>query len=166
MLPFSNLTLPTLITVSTMVQGWHRGERAIQKRVGYDKAMTLAYKWIDEEMPEEHRIFHTTRLPFIPVTTLDEEGRPWSCILAGAEGKPGFVTSPKWDRLDMHVRVWEGDPFKENIEQYGDGKNVLIAGIGIEFSTRRRNKFAGHISVARKRDDEYRITAMVNQAIG
>ena len=152
-----------------MVQGWHRGERAIQKKVGFDGVMTMAWTWIDEEMPEEHREFHTTRLPFIPVTTLDDEGRPWSCILAGASGEPGFASSSvaRWNQLDMKVRVWDGEPFAENIQRYWSDGKVLFAGIGIEFSTRRRNKFAGYVSAAEKcGSDEYNITTVVNQAIG
>lgn len=164
MLPL-NLTLSTLYA-TTMVQGWHRGELAIQKKLGYDGPMAIGYSWIEQELPEEHRVFHTTRLPFIPVTTLDDTGRPWSCILAGSAGEPGFVSSPNWDRLDMDVRVWPGDPFKENINLFGTGQKILAAGIGIEFSTRRRNKFAGYISDVRKHGDSYQIKLIVNQAIG
>ncbi|KAJ3549925.1 hypothetical protein NM688_g5126 [Phlebia brevispora] len=150
-----------------MVQGWHRGERSIQKKLGFDGPMKMAYTWIDEEMPEEHRVFHTTRLPFIPVTTLDDQGRPWSCIFAGESGQPGFVSSPHWERLDMNVKVWPGDPFGENVKLFEKGKGKLLtAGIGIEFSTRRRNKFAGHIHDVRKHGDSYQIKMIVNQAIG
>ena len=96
----------------------------------------------------------------------DAEGRPWSCMFAGASGKPGFVSSPNWVRLDMEVHVWDGDPFKENVNEFSQEGGMLAAGIGIEFSTRRRNKFAGHISEIRKRGDTYRLKMMVNQAIG
>ena len=148
------------------LQGWHRGERAIHKKLGFYGPMATAYTWIDAEMPEQHRTFHTQQLPFIPVTTVDQEGRPWSCILAGPSGEPGWVSSPHWDSLVMNAHVWEGDPFKENINAYGAGEKVLIAGIGIEFPTRRRNKFAGHVSEVRKHGDTYKIKTVVNQAIG
>ncbi len=65
----------------------------------------------------------------------------------------------------MNVRVWEGDPFKENVESFRDGK-MLMAGIGIEFSTRRRNKFAGHVFELRQIGDTYQLKMVVNQAIG
>ncbi|KAF7795439.1 hypothetical protein EIP86_006597 [Pleurotus ostreatoroseus] len=149
-----------------MLQGWHRGERAIQKKLGFDGTMRMAYIWIDGEMPEEHRIFHTTRLPFIPVTTLDEEGRPWSCIFAGVSGKPGFVTSSRWDSMDMVIKTWPGDPFRNNVRLFGRKNKMLAAGIGIEFSTRRRNKFAGHISSVHQDGDIYKLNLIVNQAIG
>lgn len=124
----------------------------------------MAYTWIEAEMPEQHRVFHSTRLPFIPVTTLDAEGRPWTSIFAGQSGEPGFVSSPKWDRLLMNIHTWEGDPFNENVKLFGG--QMLAAGIGIEFSTRRRNKFAGHIFDIRKNVDSYHIEMIVYQAIG
>lgn len=58
---------------STMpvLNGWHKGERSIQKKLGFDAVMTTGYTWIDGSLPEQHRLFHTTRLPFMPITTLD-----------------------------------------------------------------------------------------------
>ena len=47
-----------------------------------------------------------------------------------------------------------------------DGKKLLAAGIGIEFSTRRRNKFAGYIRDIHKKGDSYHLEMIVNQAIG
>ncbi|KAI0086996.1 hypothetical protein BDY19DRAFT_893860 [Irpex rosettiformis] len=148
-----------------ILQGWHHGERAIQRKLGFDGPMSQAYTWIDGEMPEQHRIFHTTRLPFIPMTTLDASGRPWSSIVAGPSGKPGFVTSPNWDLLEMDIRTWDGDPFAGNIAAAG-GNEILTAGIGIELSTRRRNKFAGRISKIQQDGRAYKLRVEVNQAIG
>jgi hypothetical protein len=148
-----------------VLQGWHHSERAIQRKLGFDGPMATAYTWIDGEMPEEHRVFHTTRLPFIPMTTLDSRGRPWSSILASASGKPGFITSPSWDCLKMTIRPWDGDPFKENVGAVA-GRDLLAAGIGIEFSTRRRNKFAGRITHLHEDGDVYHLSMNVNQAIG
>ncbi|EKM50229.1 uncharacterized protein PHACADRAFT_188542 [Phanerochaete carnosa HHB-10118-sp] len=148
-----------------MLQGWHRGERSIQQKLGFAGPMSMAYTWIDGEMDEQHREFHTTRLPFIPVTTLDNQHRPWTSIFAGSTGEPGFVSSPSWNRLDMEIKVWEGDPFWENHEHF-DGEKMLAAGIGIELSTRRRNKFAGHIFAMRQKKDQFRLKLIVNQAIG
>ncbi len=158
-------TLTLTLTTMGVLQGWHHGERAIQRRLGFDGPMSMAFTWIDGEMPEQHREFHTTRLPFIPMTTLDASGRPWSSIIAGSSGKPGFVTSPRWDLLEMDIRTWEGDPFPDNAAAAG-GQDMLTAGIGIEFSTRRRNKFAGRISDLRQEGNAYRLRIEVNQAIG
>ncbi|KAI0696260.1 hypothetical protein BC835DRAFT_1414382 [Cytidiella melzeri] len=89
--------------------------------------MSTAFTWIEGEIPEQHRIFDSTRLPFIPLTTLDRAGPPWSSILAGSSGESGFVTSPRWDQLELEVHIWDGDPFST------------------ELTTRRRNQFAGSI---------------------
>ena len=145
--------------------GWHHGERAIQRKLGFDGPMSQAYTWIEAEMPEQHRTFHTTRLPFIPITTLDAYERPWSSIVAGPSGQPGFVTSPNWDLLEMSIRTWDGDPLADNVALV-DGKDMLTAGIGIEFSTRRRNKFAGRIFDVQQHGKAYKLRVEVNQAIG
>ncbi|KAH7925123.1 hypothetical protein BV22DRAFT_1089574 [Leucogyrophana mollusca] len=151
----------------TSLNGWHPGELAIQRKLAFDRASATSWTAISGEMPEQHRTFYTTRLPFIPVTTLDRQGRPWGSILAGREGKPGWAESPRWDRLVMNADVWEGDPFVQNVgDAEREGKKVLIAGIGVEFTTRRRNKFAGWINEIEHNDSAYTIHAVVNEAIG
>lgn len=151
--------------MSSGLAGWHAGERTIQKKLGVDGPMRQAYTWIDAEMPEEHRRFHTTRLPFLPITTLDESGRPWSSIAVGPSGELGFITSPTYAELQMNIKVWEGDPFLENTKVFGK-KRVLVAGIGVELSTRRRNKLAGHITRLERQGDTANVNLVVNQAIG
>ncbi len=146
---------------SSMLQGWHRGVRSVHKRLGFEGPMASAYTWIQGEMSEEHRTFNTTRIPFVPVTTLDTLGRPWSSILAGPSGEPGFISSPSWDRLDMDVRVWNGDPFKDNVRT-SYGKKMLLAGIGIDLSSRQRNKFAGYVSELHQAGDIYTFKVIVN----
>lgn len=147
--------------------GWHPGEREIRKKVGIDKDPSLnwLYTSIEGDLPPDHGVFHTTRLPFVPVTTLDSTGRPWGSILAGPDGEPGFITSPKYTTLSFNVKVWNGDPFVENVKESKDGE-MLMAGIGVEFSTRRRNKFAGKITKAKGHRDAYHFEVHVNEAIG
>lgn len=129
------------------INGWHKGERAIQHKMGYAGVVSEAWTHIEPEMPEQHQVFYTTRLPFIPVTTIDDKRRPWSSILAGPDGQPGFATSRHLGDLTFNACVWEGDPFLQNVAgPASNGSPVLIAGIGVEFSTRRRNKFAGYIA--------------------
>ncbi|KIJ15810.1 hypothetical protein PAXINDRAFT_55783, partial [Paxillus involutus ATCC 200175] len=66
--------------------------------------------------PEQHQTFYTTRLPFIPVTTIDNKQRPWSSILAGPDGRPGFATSQRFSELTLHANTWEGNPFIQNVK--------------------------------------------------
>ena len=149
----------------SILQGWHRGERAIQAKLGFAGHMATAYTWIEAEMPEQHREFHSTRLPFVPVNTLDAQKRPWTSIFASRSGLPGFISSPSYNRLDMDIQLWEGDPFWENSQQF-DGKRMQIAGIGIEFPTRRRNKFAGFIFDMRQDNENFHLKLQVDEAIG
>lgn len=130
----------------------------------------MAWTTISSGLGPEHQEFHTTRLPFIPVTTLDSEGRPWGSIFAGAQGKPGFIESPDDYTISMDLALWVGDPFVRNFKLWTgqDGEKILVAGIGIEFPTRRRNKFAGSIKEvsADLEHLKFGITVDVNQAIG
>ena len=148
------------------INGWHEGERSIQQKMGYAGVMSQAWTRIAPEMPEEHQVFYTTRLPFIPVTTIDDKQRPWSSILAGPDGQPGFATSRHAGELTLNAHVWEGDPFPQNVAAASSGGPVLIAGIGVEFSTRRRNKFAGYIETLETDGPTLRVRSVVNEAIG
>lgn len=103
----------------TALLGWHPGERAIQSKIGVAGPMSQAYTWIEAGMPHEHQVFHSTRLPFVPVTTVDKLGRPWCSIFAGSDGKPGFIKSPMHDKLTMLIKSWDGDPFLENAKLFG-----------------------------------------------
>ncbi|KAF8625929.1 hypothetical protein AX17_006655 [Amanita inopinata Kibby_2008] len=166
------------------LNGWHRGELSIRSRLGLvkDPETMYLYGTIDGEMPEQHREFHTTRLPFIPVTVLDAQRRPWGAVLAGEDGRTGFVSSPTYSSLLVRARLWEGDPLMEVVglgregevdraRDGGEGRGgeALIAGIGVELSTRRRSKFAGKItSFERVKGDDksVRLRLDVNQALG
>ena len=126
-------------------------------------------------MREQHQIFHTSNVPFIPISTVDDEGRPWGGIVAGADGDPGFVRSSDLFTLTVHAKLWPGDPFLWTIGTFLDTKKrrtfnrerFLIAGLGIEFATRRRNKFAGRIRGLRQRSDlDYDFDLEITQALG
>ncbi len=98
-------------SMSIALNGWHPGERSIQERLNFAGPMAMAYTWIDSSMPEQHRTFHTRNLPFVPITTLDSDGRPWSSIAAGRSGLPGFISSPNETELDVGVKIvaWGSD---------------------------------------------------------
>lgn len=154
--------------------GWHPGELAIQRKLGYADTVSDAWARVSSFMPEQHRLFHTSNLPFIPMTTLDAEGRPWASIVAGPTGDIGFVNSPDPRTLVINARLWDGDPLLDiarawitSKHQTAVAERFLTAGLGIEFSTRRRNKFAGLIRrVTCQRDLEYQIDLNVSQTIG
>ncbi|GAD93153.1 oxidoreductase, FAD-binding, putative [Paecilomyces variotii No. 5] len=160
---------------TSALQGWHPGELVMQRKFGFEDAVRDTWAHIRNFMPEQHRIFHTSNLPFIPITTFDEEGRPWSSIVAGSTGEIGFVKSPDERTLSLNIRIWDGDPLLDTVKAWIDPKRravatperFLTAGLGIEFSTRRRNKFAGFIEhVCSTADSEYNIDLRVTETVG
>ena len=161
--------------MTTALRGWHAGEAAVQQKLGYLEAVADRWQLSENFMREQHRIFHTSNLPFIPVTTTDDAGRPWAALLAGANGQIGFVKSPDSNTLVARVRLWEGDPLLETCRVWLDPEKriaanperFLTAGIGIEFTTRRRNKFAGRIQAVKKLAElDYEILIHVEETLG
>jgi len=129
----------------------------------------MSYTYISSYLPEQHRAFHTSNVPFFPVTILDESGRPWGSVFAGKGGETGFVKSPDEGSMTMDLASWEGDPLLENLRNQKDEKGkMLVAGIGIELSTRRRNKFAGWIesSPIENGVTDVHLELHVNQSLG
>jgi hypothetical protein len=65
----------------------------------------------------------------------------------------------------MTVNIGEGDPIAENISDANE-ENKLIAGLGIDFSSRRRNKFAGKIASVKRSGSSMEMSLEINQALG
>ncbi|KAL4950442.1 hypothetical protein BDW69DRAFT_202133 [Aspergillus filifer] len=156
--------MPASLPQTPGIQGWHPGETTLHSKLNF-----------------------TSALPFIPMTAVDEFNRPWAGIAAGRSGEVGFVKGSREDlrRLEVWGRGWRGDPWFDNLESLdgvlegngkvggeGDsGERVLTAGLGIEFSTRRRNKFAGvvrGVEVVKGQDKEggYVVDLEVTEAVG
>lgn len=160
---------------TTTLHGWHPGEISMQRKLGYADAMKDTWSLIRNFMPAQHRLFHTSNLPFIPIATMDKAGRPWAAIGAGSKGETGFVDSPDPQTLAINARLWDGEPLLDTIKAWTNpesgqataSQRCLAAGLGIEFSTRRRNKFAGAIqSVEYQSDLDYKLILIVNQTTG
>lgn len=161
--------------MATALPGWHPGELSIQQKLGFADSVKENWRNVRNFMPEQHRIFHTSNLPFIPVTTVDDEGCPWAAIVAGTTGEVGFVQSPDPQTLSVNARLWDGDPLLDTARRLAGlgGKikevpdRLLVAGLGIEFSTRRRNKFAGLIKDVRNLNNlDYRIDLNITETMG
>lgn len=161
--------------MTTALQGWHPGELFVQQKLGYDQAVSERWRLTENFMREQHRIFHSSNLNFIPITTADAQGRPWASILSGVTGEIGFVKCPDPNTMLANIRLWEGDPLLETLRVWMDPKQrrashperFLIAGVGIEYTTRRRNKFAGLIKTVKQLSQlDYEVTLYVNEALG
>jgi hypothetical protein len=88
-------------------------------------------------MPEQHRHFFV-QLPYLFIGAIDAGGWPIATLLTGS---PGFVQSP--DPMTLHVAALPDarDPAAEALVPDRD-----IGILGIDFSTRRRNRVNGRIT--------------------
>jgi ferredoxin-NADP reductase/predicted pyridoxine 5'-phosphate oxidase superfamily flavin-nucleotide-binding protein len=115
---------------------FHRGEQSVQARLGVRGIEQWARKVVRPWMPDQHRAFYTS-LPFLVVTARDGDGRPWTTLLAGGEG---FTRSVDARTLDIGAVPVPGDALEHAFTQPTD-----LGMLGIEFSTRRRNRVNGSV---------------------
>ncbi len=133
---------------------FHAGEQEIQDRVGVREQMErFGRKVIRNHLPGQHRDFYA-KLPFLVLGSRDETGQPWASILAGA---PGFAQSPDPQRLLLDAKVIPGDPLAEGLRP-----GAQIGGLGIEFASRRRNRFAARVG----ENGTAGIELLIDQAFG
>ena len=111
---------------------FHAGEQAIQTRSGKRESVeAFGRRAVRPFMPDQHRQFFS-QLPFAVFGSVDAEGWPWASILSG---RPGFLTSPDPERLDVTTLPLSGDPLVHAL-----GRGAPIGILGIELPTRRRNR--------------------------
>ncbi|EGQ7996635.1 oxidoreductase [Vibrio vulnificus] len=128
----------------------HSGELAIQKRLNTPDELTKKIPDIVEaDMPHQHAEFYS-ELPYLPLATLDGRGRPWADLLVTqAKGDPSIgIKVTEQNRLSVVAEVSTNTPFVRALVQANARSpecNRLFAGVGIDFSNRRRNKLAGTI---------------------
>ncbi|KAG9079963.1 hypothetical protein FRC06_007247 [Ceratobasidium sp. 370] len=156
-------------TSMSALHGWHRGELALQSALKLAEQVRFDYTGVRDHMPDQHRIFHTSNIAFVPINTLDSSGRPWVSLLSSKSGTTGFITSPSEVELNVEADVWEGDPITRNLKDFklnflDDGP--LLAGLGIEWASRRRNKFAGTFFEAKLTEKRLRLGLRVTQTLG
>ena len=134
---------------------------------------------IQNSFPPDHRAFYPS-LNFLPLATLDEQGRPWMSILTGADGRRGFCETDGTARITgkeeesrLHLRVAMGpdDPATANLKNGAKlgGLDRKVAGVGLELLNRRRNKFAGLVKQVLAPDqagEEWEITLSVDNVLG
>jgi uncharacterized protein len=134
---------------------FHHGERQVQTRAGVRDVMERkGGAVIRDFMPDQHRAFFET-LPFLVVSTADQQGQPWASMLFGS---PGFLSSPNPSLLAIEALPAEGDPIAAGMR---DGRP--LGGLGIELPTRRRNRVNGRIETS---ESAQRIALRVQQSFG
>ena len=91
---------------------------------------------IRPRLPEQHREFFGL-LPYLFTATPDAQGWPIASVLTGS---PGFIASPDPMTLRIDTLPREGDPAAADFRAGAD-----IGLLGIDLSTRRRNRANGRI---------------------
>jgi predicted pyridoxine 5'-phosphate oxidase superfamily flavin-nucleotide-binding protein len=109
---------------------WHAGERRAQAIVG----SSPGGGGVRSFMPDQHRLFFA-QLPFMIAGGVGEDGAPAATVLAGG---PGFVASP--DPQTLAIAATSDTPAARNLV-----RGAPIGLLGIELSTRRRNRANGRI---------------------
>ena len=133
---------------------FHPGEQAMQSRAGVRERMAAqGWQVIRDAMPAQHRAFFPL-LPYLPVAVRDADGWPVGTMLTG---DPGFVSSPD----PRHLRV-DALPDQTDPASTGFAAGAQAGILGIDLSTRRRNRVNGRI-VAR---DPAGFTVAVAQSFG
>jgi predicted pyridoxine 5'-phosphate oxidase superfamily flavin-nucleotide-binding protein len=112
---------------------FHQGELQAQALAGF----TTSGAAIRNFMPDQHRTFFAA-LPYVLLATTDDEGWPLATILAG---EPGFISSPDPRSLAIATSPDTHDPVLSQIATGG-----AVGMLGIDFSTRRRNRANGVVT--------------------
>lgn len=119
----------------TKLDLWHPGEKAIQEKVGVSDYMDdVGKRVVRDYMPAQHRDFYA-QIPFIVLGSVDRAGDAWATFVMG---KPGFISSPTAQSLDIDALRDISDPASQGIR---DGEAIGL--LGIEMHTRRRNRVNG-----------------------
>jgi uncharacterized protein len=127
------------------IPGWtrtespfHAGELAIQARLGVQEQMDKqGRRVIRDFLPDQHRQFFA-QLSYVIVGTVDAAGSLWASILVG---NPGFLSTPDDRTLHIVAKPLFGDPLATTL-----ANGIDIGLLGIELSTRRRNRLNGIVN--------------------
>jgi uncharacterized protein len=116
---------------------FHAGEQAVQTRVGMrERIEQTGRRMVRDFMSEQHRQFFEA-LPFAIAASSSARGAVWASLLAG---QPGFLRTPTPRRLEARTVCLPHDPLPRNLHP-----RAPIGLLGIELSTRRRNRANGRV---------------------
>ncbi|MGD9805083.1 MAG: pyridoxamine 5'-phosphate oxidase family protein [Hyphomicrobiaceae bacterium] len=133
---------------------WHSGEIALQETIGSaERLRVVGLRVMRDHMPDQHRAFFA-QLPFAILGSVDKAGAPWATIVTGM---PGFLKSPDPRTLSIGLRTDASDPVAEGL-----AAGQAIGLLGIELSTRRRNRVNGLITTSNNDG----LTIAVEQSFG
>lgn len=150
----------------------HEGELLIQRRMNSPvELVDNLPRYVDPTMPQQHADFYEG-LSYLAVATMDEDGRPWGTLLVTkSDDDPAVgirVSGP--EELEILSLNGPADPFVRALERGGKkaaDDEVLFAGVGVDFSNRRRNKLAGTLPyVEGVSQEQLKLTLRSQQHLG
>ena len=122
----------------------------------------------------QHQHFFSN-LSYFALSSLDEDGRPWASIVAGGKG---FMRALDGKHLAFISDLQCGDPLPHNltlglIVKSPPLENNMeqarpVAGLGIDFSNRKRTKVAGFVpdGFAKIDGDSLKVIVFTNRSLG
>ncbi len=117
---------------------WHAGEKKMHNALGVaDRMRDRGAVVIRDYMPDQHRTFFASQ-QLVILSALDSQGHPWPFLRTG---NAGFMTSPSSVTLCVSSQATE---FENPDLQLGVGSKISV--LGIDFTTKRRNRMNGTIS--------------------
>lgn len=127
------------LTIETATASpWHEGELRLQRRAGaVEKMADLGRRWVRDHLTDQQREFYP-QLPFVVLGAVDPAGHVWATVRAG---QPGFLSSPDPAHLHLALPREPADPADAGMD---DGDAIAL--LGIQLSTRRRNRMNGIIA--------------------
>ena len=132
---------------------WHAGEVALQHSVGMVERMAeIGGRTIRDHLIEQHQDFYPL-LPMVVLGSVDGRGDVWATVRTGY---PGFLEAPDEHHLHLDLNPDRNDPAEKGLS---DGASAAL--LGIDLSTRRRNRLNG--TVVR---DEKGFSLRVEQSFG
>jgi uncharacterized protein len=116
---------------------WHAGEVALQRSVGVAARMAeIGRKTIRDHLIEQHREFYPL-LSMAVLGSVDGRGDVWATVRTG---HPGFLQAVDEHHLRVDLQRDGNDPAEEGL---ADGASAAL--LGIDLSTRRRNRLNGTV---------------------
>lgn len=127
----------TTATKEMAASPWHAGEVAMQTHAGVAQRLgEIGKRVIRNHLIDQHREFYP-KLPFVVLGSVDKTGDAWATLHAA---KPGFLQAPDEHTLSVALGRDAADPADAGMD---DGEAIGL--LGIELSTRRRNRLNGTI---------------------
>jgi predicted pyridoxine 5'-phosphate oxidase superfamily flavin-nucleotide-binding protein len=164
---FQNVFPPlqsNLMTTRLKPHYQHEGEIYVQKRRhAPSDTHTVVSRMIDDDMPDQHSEFFT-HLSYFGISTIDTEGRPWATIIVGSPTTLIYAVSEI--QLNVSAVLPKGDPFLSSVVSTMNSSPRYFAGVGVDFSNRRRNKVAGFIATSDVVDNTLNMSLITNENLG